>query len=110
MFRVQYVRSRNLSLREIKPYNVVVVVGKRSSKLSAIGIGLAKKYRDPKTYLNISYRRTRIPEQLGYTLMNTHLGIDECPFSRLFSIYGCLLACASYLFQSSHRVSLTRQF
>lgn len=45
LWRVEYVHSRNLIHRDIKPDNFLMGIGQRCNRLFLVDFGLAKKYR-----------------------------------------------------------------
>ncbi|KAJ1030123.1 hypothetical protein NDA16_001036 [Ustilago loliicola] len=76
--RIEYIHSRNFIHRDIKPDNFLMGIGKRGNQVNVIDFGLAKKYRDPKTYLHIPYRENKnLTGTARYTSINTHLGVEQ---------------------------------
>nr|KMM72474.1 casein kinase I [Coccidioides posadasii RMSCC 3488] len=65
-------------LRDIKPDNFVMGIGKRGNQVNVIDFGLAKKYRDPKTHFHIPYRENKnLTGTARYASINTHLGVEQ---------------------------------
>ena len=76
--RIEYVHSKSFIHRDIKPDNFLMGLGKRANQVNLIDFGLAKKYRDPKTYQHIPYRENKnLTGTARYASINTHLGIEQ---------------------------------
>lgn len=76
--RIEYIHLRCFIHRDIKPDNFLMGIGRRGSQVNVIDFGLAKKYRDPRTYLHIPYRENKnLTGTARYALINTHLGIEQ---------------------------------
>lgn len=76
--RIEYIHSRNFLHRDIKPDNFLMGVGRRANQVNVIDFGLAKKYRDPRTYLHIPYRENKnLTGTARYASINTHLGVEQ---------------------------------
>ncbi|KAI7825556.1 kinase-like domain-containing protein [Kickxella alabastrina] len=67
--RIEYIHSKSFIHRDIKPDNFLMGIGRRTNLVHVIDFGLAKKYRDPRTYC--IFRTAR------YASINTHLGIEQ---------------------------------
>jgi len=75
---VEYVHSKNLVHRDIKPDNFLIGTGKNAHQLYIIDFGLAKKYRDPKTKQHNPYQEGKpLLGTARYASVNTHLGIEQ---------------------------------
>lgn len=55
--RIEFIHSRDLVHRDVKPANFVMGVDKSSSVINVIDFGLAKKFRDPRTTMHIPYQQ-----------------------------------------------------
>ena len=93
--RIEYVHSRNFIHRDIKPDNFLMGIGRHCNKVFLIDYGLAKKYRDSRTRLHISYREDKnLTGTARYASINAHLGIEQrytlkAFFSRFFPAISC---------------------
>ncbi|CAD2214582.1 Protein kinase domain/Fungal protein kinase, putative [Angomonas deanei] len=100
MSLIQFVHSRHLLHRDIKPDNFIMgspgggndpityntvqqlqntyFTNTKSHQLYIIDFGLAKKYRDPRTHTHIPYKEGKsLTGTARYCSINTHLGIEQ---------------------------------
>ena len=64
--------------RDIKPDNLLIGFGKKSSQVFIIDFGLTKKYIDSSTGMHIPYREGKsLTGTARYASINTHLGIEQ---------------------------------
>ena len=76
--RLEYLHERCFIHRDIKPENFVFGIGRNSNLLNIIDLGLAKKYRDLRTYQHINYAEDRgLAGTARYVSINVHLGVEQ---------------------------------
>lgn len=76
--RIEYMHAKNLLHRDIKPDNFLIGLGKKANQVHIIDLGLAKKYRDPRSLQHIPYRDDKnMTGTARYASVNTHLGIEQ---------------------------------
>jgi len=75
--RIEYVHSRRIIHRDIKPDNFAVGYGKNSHRIYIIDFGLAKKFLSS-TGVHIKYREGKsLTGTARYASINTHIGIEQ---------------------------------
>jgi casein kinase I homolog HRR25 len=75
--RLEYIHSRGLVHRDVKPANFVLGTGRTAALVNVIDFGLAKRYRDPRTNEHVPYSQADA-HGTGTSLfasLNTHDGI-----------------------------------
>ena len=78
LYRLEYIHSRNLVHRDIKPDNFLIGKGNNNKLIYVIDLGLSKKYRENKTGLHIPYRDGKyLTGTARYASINTHLGVEQ---------------------------------
>lgn len=75
--RIEYVHSRRIIHRDIKPDNFTIGDGRNSHRIFIIDFGLAKKFMSSKGE-HIKYREGKgLTGTARYASINTHLGIEQ---------------------------------
>lgn len=74
--RVEYIHSRRIIHRDIKPDNFTIGEGRNEHRVFIIDFGLAKKFMSSKGE-HIKYREGKgLTGTARYASINTHLGIE----------------------------------
>jgi serine/threonine protein kinase len=75
---MEFMHSKLLIHRDIKPDNFLMGIGKKQHLIYVIDFGLSKQYRDPKTGNHIPYRDGKsLIGTIRYASVNTQLGIEQ---------------------------------
>lgn len=83
--RVEFLHSKELLHRDIKPDNFLMGVGENSTVVYAIDFGLAKKYMKNKKHIECIYGK-KLTGTARYASINTHKGLEQSRRDDLESI------------------------
>lgn len=76
--RLEYLHSKNYLHRDIKPQNFLIGRSRHRHRVFLIDLGLAKKYRDPKTMQHAKFRSgLSLTGTARYASINTHMGYEQ---------------------------------
>ena len=75
---MEYIHTKSIIHRDIKPDNYLIGVDKKVNEIYLIDFGLSRRYRDTKTKIHIPYRENKsLTGTARYASINTHLGIEQ---------------------------------
>lgn len=90
--RLEFLHSMSYLHRDLKPENFVMGINRRAHHVYLIDMGLAKRYRDPKTLEHIPFIEGKaLTGTARYVSMYTHLGYQQSRRDDLESIGYILL-------------------
>ena len=77
--RIEYIHNKCFIHRDVKPDNFLIGLSSKAHLIHVIDFGLAKRYRDPRTFQHIPYREDKnLTGTARYASINTHIGIEQC--------------------------------
>ena len=75
---IEFLHSRNIIHRDVKPDNFLMGRGTKKHQVYVIDFGLSKFYRDQRTGLHIPYKEGKsLTGTPRFASINTHLGIEQ---------------------------------
>jgi len=75
---IEFMHSRHIIHRDIKPENFLIGTGKKNSIVYICDFGLAKRFRDKRTGMHISYKEgKKFTGTACFASINTHLGSEQ---------------------------------
>lgn len=76
--RIEAIHAKGFIHRDLKPDNIMLGKDDLSKQIYIIDFGLAKRYKDPKTGIHITYKDGKsLTGTARYASINTHLGIEQ---------------------------------
>lgn len=80
LHRLEYIHSKNVIHRDVKPGNFLMGTGRCGNQVYATDMGLATERRDVQTKTNSAgAARRHLIGTARFASINGHLGIRECP-------------------------------
>jgi casein kinase I homolog HRR25 len=76
--RLEYIHSKSIIHRDIKPDTLAMGISKRGNQVNVIDFGLAKTYRSCSTRFYIPYREDKaLTGTARYASISNHLGVQQ---------------------------------
>lgn len=75
---MEYMHSKSLIHRDVKPENFLIGLEDRTSTIYVIDFGLSKVFRNPKTGTHIPFKQGKLLIGTArYASVNTHVGLEQ---------------------------------
>lgn len=106
--RIEYVHASHFIHRDVKPDNFLVGVGTNVNLVYVIDFGLAKRFRNPRSHMHISYKENkRLTGTPRYASINNHLGIGAHGMAARAALRGLMSPWQSNRGATTWRASFT---